>query len=112
MRILIICNLYHPNERGGYEILCHEVIEDLHSMGYELRVLTSESKKKSDFLYGVDYCLKLISDFQNQCSKSRLRRYFVDLYNYFITAKTIKSFQPDLVFVWSQLRLGLGASLL
>lgn len=110
MKVLFICNLFSPNERGGYEILCKKVVENFHRLGLCVEVLTSHSNDKKIFDYPVHYDLKLITAFNQECSNSRLRRYYIDQYNYNSTKNLIKKMQPDLVFIWSQLRLGIGAA--
>jgi glycosyltransferase involved in cell wall biosynthesis len=47
MRILIVNNLYPPFIFGGYEILCHQVVEELKKRGHHVSVLTST--------YGLDF---------------------------------------------------------
>jgi glycosyltransferase involved in cell wall biosynthesis len=41
MKILCISNLYPPQVLGGYEALCHEVVEALTNRGHDVTVLTS-----------------------------------------------------------------------
>ncbi|MFZ5949929.1 MAG: glycosyltransferase family 4 protein [Candidatus Rifleibacteriota bacterium] len=47
MRILFVNNLYPPFIFGGYEILCHQVVEELKKRGHNVSVLTST--------YGLDF---------------------------------------------------------
>lgn len=47
MRILIVNNLYPPFVFGGYEILCHQVVEELKRRGHQVSVITS--------VYGLDF---------------------------------------------------------
>lgn len=112
MRILVISNLYPPHYLGGYEILCKQVVDRLAERGYELTVLTST--------HGVGECdgrhgdvrvvrrLGLDTPFGEPGRVDRLPRLKVGRRNGAITNDLLAEVKPDVVFVWSQLRLTLG----
>ena len=41
MRLLVICNLYPPFHKSGYEMDCHDIVESLKNRQHQIRVLTS-----------------------------------------------------------------------
>ena len=108
MRILIISNLFPPEVLGGYEILCEQVVRGLLRLGHDVRVLTT-GEAADAFPGQVDRTLSLVQSFDSPARRWRLRRWRVDRENYRATQQMLASFEPDLVFFWSQLRLGCGA---
>jgi glycosyltransferase involved in cell wall biosynthesis len=111
MKITIITNLYPPHVLGGYELLCANVVDCFRSLGHEVFILTSS--------HGVDTpaqepdisrTLSLYAPFDRAAKMERGRRKKTFRHNRAVAAKHLKSFRPDLVFVWSQLRLTTGAA--
>jgi glycogen(starch) synthase len=41
MNILVLSNLYPPHYLGGYELICHAVVNNLRKRGHIVRILTS-----------------------------------------------------------------------
>jgi glycosyltransferase involved in cell wall biosynthesis len=62
------------------------------------------------FPYKVHRTLNLYIPFGTAPSISRLKRHFIGLHNYRVTRKIIDQVKPDVIFVWSQLRLTLGSA--
>lgn len=114
MKILIISNLYPPHFLGGYEILCEQVVNLLKKSGHEILVLTSNHQNPevsfNEVKHNVVRKLKLYCPFSKKAQIQRLDRLKTGLFNYSITKKVAKSFKPDIVFVWSQLRLTLASA--
>lgn len=139
MRILIVSNLYSPEFIGGYEILCTQVVESLMRRGHSLAVLTtpctrelpepspertgpkpvpgvpagtgaSRCSDKGPAGEAVVRDLSLYLPFGEPGRLDRLGMQRVERKNRRVAAQIIESFKPDVVFVWSQLRLGLGAA--
>ena len=109
MRILVVSNLYPPHVLGGYEILCAQVVERLRVRGHEVSVLTSDHGGP-DGTTGVERTLALETPFDRPAERSRRRRREVTRHNATVTRDAIRRIDPDRVFVWSQLRLSLGAA--
>lgn len=122
MKILIITNLFPPHVLGGYEILCHQVCERLSAHGHELSVLTSDhgcAQGEEGFSadYPVSRVLKLYEPFATNPGgqgsiprKQRKRQRIVARENGLETTAAIDTFAPDIIFIWSQLRLTLGST--
>jgi glycosyltransferase involved in cell wall biosynthesis len=105
VRILVISNLYPPEVLGGYEILCHQVCQDLIRRGHQVLVLTTGQGDQA----GVSRQLRLVAPFSRPAHRDRLATFRCHWHNRRVTAQTIDRFAPDVVFFWSQLRLSLGS---
>lgn len=113
MRVLIVTNLFPPAILGGYEILCSQVAQALADRRHEVTVLTSDFGAGGVAQGGrlrVLRDLRLTYDFPGPASHERILRRRVGRLNGRITADTIQATQPDVVFLWSQLRLTVGPS--
>lgn len=112
MRLLVISNLYPPDVQGGYEILCAQVVERLERRGHEVWVLTSTAASREAARAGgrVLRRLGLTAPFPDRVPRSLSRFLALHRRNAAITATVIHDVKPDHIFVWSQLRLTLGAS--
>lgn len=113
MRILVITNLYPPAIRGGYEILCQQVCNELATRGHDVHVLTTatpDTSSQTDATLSVQRTLKLYLPFDAPARMARGLRRKTSQFNYAQTKDTISRIVPDIVFVWSQLRLTLGAA--
>lgn len=122
MKILVISNLYAPYILGGYEILCGQVVDFLREKGHIVTVLTSdyglrdadagaaksaEPAVKGD---GVIRRLKLYRYFPEPAGFERRNRARTSSYNRKVTEEVLGQLQPDVVFIWSLLRLTPGAA--
>lgn len=134
MRILIITNLYPPEVLGGYEILCAQVVASLVKRGHKILVLTTPVVSSAAFATGKNLdtasqgspavrdagtgesgelvlrTLRLHLPFSEQARLDRVGRQRVEGGNRKAAIKASDQFKPDVVFVWSQLRMGLGAA--
>lgn len=115
MRILVCSNLYPPHVLGGYEILCRQVVDHLGEMGHSCSVLTSnfQSEHEQDYVGEVltRRWMHLDVDFGQAPTVSRTRRMRVGSHNAAMMQRALEAEKPDIVYVWSQLRLTLGAAL-
>lgn len=110
MRILIISNLYPPYVLGGYEILCHQVVNALEGRGHSIEVLTSDhgspvSEKN------VTRTLRLYRPFDQKAGFERFARAETARSNYRITEAYLSKREYDVIFIWSLLRLTPSAAL-
>ena len=114
MRILFISNLFPPHVLGGYEILCGQVCQEFMQHGHEIHVLTSDhgtnGKPPANMGFPVYRELGLYLPFDQAPQLLRRRRWSVGKLNYQIAQRRIAEVKPDVIFVWSQLRLTLGAA--
>ncbi len=104
MRILIVSNLYPPEIQGGYEILCAQVVGWLRARNHEVLVLTSSGSESAEEMRN----LRLSSPFPAPARRGRVHQLRLHRFNYRATAEAIARFRPELIFMWSQLRLGSG----
>jgi glycogen synthase len=103
MRILFLSNFFPPARSGGYTQWCHEVTEYLAERGHTIGVLTSryELSKVQASEEHIYRLLHLEGDlayyqplhFFTQWDKQRRE-------NLASLEQTVKSFAPDLIFVW------------
>ncbi len=117
MRILIVSNLFPPEWLGGYELLCEDVALELQRRGHEVTVLTTPpatgpgpigTPPRTD---GIEVLrdLELYLPFDRAAGRLQRRRFRrTQSHNHAVTRRTLVSVRPDVVFLWSQLRLTLG----
>ncbi|WP_372369493.1 glycosyltransferase family 4 protein [Candidatus Uabimicrobium sp. HlEnr_7] len=114
MKIAIISNLYPPYYLGGYEILCAQVCEELSKRGLEIVVLTSQHGTEQECIenqgFQIHRKLELYIPFTQAAKLMRRQRLRTSKHNYSTTKKFLNTEKPDIVFVWSQLRLTLGSA--
>jgi len=112
LRILFLSNLYPPFFLGGYEILCEQVARGLAGRGHRCSVLTSDFEAvpgtREESGLKVHRLLRLDVPFDRPGKVLRWRRRQVGRFNAEVTDKILTEETPDLVFLWSQLRLTLG----
>ena len=112
MKITIISNLYPPHVLGGYELLCANVVEQLQTLGHEVFVLTSTHGVTAPHPEkGILRGLRLYAPFSRAAKMERGRRKTTYRHNRRVSTQHLKEFRPDIVFVWSQLRLTTGAAM-
>ena len=95
MHILVISNLYPPAIRGGYEVLCAETVKRLRQH-HRVRVLTSrapEAPQEPDVVRELELL--------TPGKRGALRAPFAALSAARATRRLIRSFRPDLIFVWN-----------
>ena len=110
--MLVVSNLFPPHYLGGYELLCGQVCQGLRARGHEVEVLTSRhgSDPRDPPEPGIHRELHLVSPFETPAVMDRSVRKRVGRLNEAITRDWILRLRPDVVFVWSQLRVTLGPS--
>ena len=112
MHVLVISNLFPPAYLGGYELLCQQVVDELRRRNHRVTVLTSDHDADRTEVPEEDIHrdLRLYLPFSKPGRVARLARWRTHRKNYRIAADRIATARPDIVFVWSQLRLTLGAA--
>ena len=99
MKILAFTAFYPPHHQGGYELRCKDVLEGLQHEGHEILLLTNccldpdcqEHKNEPT----VERVLKL-----QQTQANVFSRIWSDNIELIKIQKTIRSFQPDLLYTW------------
>jgi len=116
MKILAISNLFSPYVLGGYEILCGQVCSRLRGRGHDVHVLTTshgidDAETAGDLDDdGVRRELGLYVPFGQPARLLRRQRRRTGRRNRRITSEVIEELSPDVIFIWSQLRLTLGSA--
>lgn len=111
----MISNLYPPHFLGGYELLCEQVARALRRRGHEVAVLTSDHGTKpgrepaTPEAPEVHRRLALTYPFAKPFRFDLLRQARAARQNGRAARKLLRVFRPDVVFAWSQLRVGLAA---
>ena len=114
MNLLVVSNLYPPHVLGGYEILCEQVCRGLARRGHTVSILTSnhgldQASAPTDE-DAVERTLHLYLPFGQPAALLRRQRRRVGRHNERVACEVIERLRPDLIFIWSQLRLTLGAA--
>lgn len=117
MKLAFVSNLYPPHILGGYERLCALVRDGLVQRGHRVSVLTSDhgvaggNGVEGATCDGVYRTLRLTCPFDRPADHGRPARWRATVHNRRVARAFFEAERPDLVFVWSQLRLSLGAAL-
>jgi glycogen synthase len=114
MNILIISNLYPPYVLGGYEILCGQVVQYLKERQHTLHILTSDhgvgSENRTNGEDSVSRSLRLYLPFGEKAAFLRKARVKTARFDKQITKEVIEQYRPDVIFIWSILRLTPGSA--
>jgi len=115
LKILVVSNLFPPAALGGYERRCRMVCQGLLERGHEVCVLTTPPpdgfRPLEEEFPRVDRSLALFLPFDRPIQGAmRWRRWRGTRRNHRRMRTVLEQWRPDLVFVWSQLRLSLGAA--
>ena len=114
MNILIISNLYPPYVLGGYEILCGQVVQYLKDRHHTLHILTShhgvDSGKSTKSEEKITRSLRLYLPFGEKAAFLRKERVKTARFDKKITKEVIGQCRPDVIFIWSLLRLTPGSA--
>jgi len=113
MRFLFVSNIYPPDVLGGYEILCAQVAEEFARMGHEVTIVTTGQEREGDLDGPISVLreLRLYLPFgRPPRGRHRIRRVRADRTNYRVMRRLLRERSPQRVFVWSLLRLGIGAA--
>ncbi len=108
MKILILMNMYPPHSDGGYPLLCQETVEALEKRGHEILVLTSNKglagrRSEGSRVWRVfEYCPDNKGNELLSADPIGLwrwyRREWIELG---LLQKALRSFRPQLIFVWA-----------
>lgn len=103
MKILALTNLYPPHYLGGYELICHAVVNNLRRRGHDVHVLTSEHRCANASGAedpSIDRTLK-IHGFYGHPWRGIGSLAKLEIANNKIVRETIARVKPDLVYVWN-----------
>ena len=111
LRILVITNLYPPQELGGYGRSIYDFVNNLRLLGHNVQVLSSNAS----YLGGdisqdsqVDRSLNLLGTYEggvSEITEQNSREYLIEI-NRKIIAEQMNSFRPDTVLLGNLDMLG------
>lgn len=103
MKILALTNLYPPHYLGGYELICHAVVNALRARGHTVQVLTSnhrvENPKGAEDPH-IERSL-LVHGFYGHPWRGIQSLAKLEIENNRILKSAIERHQPNLVYVWN-----------
>jgi glycosyltransferase involved in cell wall biosynthesis len=116
VRILVLSNLYPPDQLGGYELGCRQAADGLLRAGHNVRVLTTIPRAKdSPLTPHVDRRLRLV-DIYDQFYHSKARpvsnairnqeALSVNAFNVHVLGQVVEEFRPDVAYVWNVIGVG------
>jgi glycosyltransferase involved in cell wall biosynthesis len=99
MKILVLNDAYPPYHSGGYELRCKDVVDQLTDRGHQIRIISSKlvdqhavTNEREDQIYR-----RFHTGYQSKKLAEKLILEYLDV---LFLAKTIKSFRPDLIYLW------------
>jgi glycogen(starch) synthase len=103
MKILVLTNLYPPHYLGGYELICHAVVNALRARGHEVQILTSnhrvENAKGAEDPQ-IERSLRVHGFYGHPwLAIQSLAR--LEIENNKILKSALDRHRPDLVYVWN-----------
>src|SRR3954467_12815980 len=103
MKILAVTNLYPPHYLGGYELICHAVVNALRARGHTVQILTSnhrvENPKGAEDPH-IERSL-LVHGFYGHPWRGIQSLAKLELENNRILKSALERHRPDLVYVWN-----------
>ena len=105
MRLLFLSNFYPPAIRGGYELWCQEIAENLRSRGHDVVILTSrfgiEKDNKLDSVW-IHRNLHLEMDYValKNGIEFFINRKKKEQENLRLLQEIVESYKPDIVLIW------------
>lgn len=99
MRILTITSNHPPYHSGGYELRIKDILDGLAFRGHQVLVLSTRSKRKLGLT--KDRSPYPVKRLLHDCNNAKFfpKEVFFDLLDTKIVEKTIKWFQPDVVYL-------------
>jgi glycosyltransferase involved in cell wall biosynthesis len=103
MKILALTNLYPPHYLGGYELICHAVVNNLRDRGHDVRILTSNHRVENPKGVEDSHIERslLIHGFYGHPWRGIRSLAKLEFENNRILASAIERHRPDLVYVWN-----------
>jgi glycosyltransferase involved in cell wall biosynthesis len=103
MKILVLTNLYPPHYLGGYELICHAVVNALRARGHAVQILTSnhrvENPKGAEDPH-IERSL-LVHGFYGHPWRGIQSLAKLEIANNRILKSAVERHRPELVYVWN-----------
>ncbi len=101
MKLLVITDSYPPYHSGGYELRCKNVLEQLSLRGHDIEVITT---RVHNYEFQEENNIQRQLHVESQ-SKKLFGRIYQDYQDIVFLDRMIKSFQPDIVYIWHVINL-------
>ena len=106
MRVLTVGNMYPPHHLGGYELMWRSSVEHLRSLGHEVRVLTSDYRRREpdDAIPEDPEVDRRLRWYWRDHAWPRLRfgdRLRLERWNLGLLDHHFRQFRPDVVAWWA-----------
>jgi hypothetical protein len=99
MKILVIVDSYPPHHGGGYELRCKDVMTGLTAAGHQVKIITTCCPQQPCTLHPAEQDIFRVLHRKSQTA-SVLAQIRHDLADMRWIDRTVKTFQPDLVYFW------------
>jgi glycosyltransferase involved in cell wall biosynthesis len=102
MKILIICDLFPPDVKGGYELRCEEACRWLNQNGYQVEVLTTKSQEADEECPFPVH--RLLMQYPLGATPSNWtfgKKIFFAIRDNLIFKKVLRRSKPDIIYVWN-----------
>ena len=115
MKILVLSNLYPPDFVGGYEICCRQTVDALRRRGHDVHVLTSAPRLPVPPEPGVVRAFRLTDIWSEYAFRQDVpvtaylnfaESRAVNAFNVHALLDTLRTFEPDVVYM--HMTVGLG----
>jgi len=111
-RVLVVSNYYHPDHKGGYELQCQAIADELTRRGYDVHILTSQPSAIRDRL---DNHIHRLLHLRTRDVAGGLSRRWQHLQwavhsrlDYRAAYRLMQILTPNIVYVWNMGHLALS----
>jgi len=104
MKILVVTDSYPPHHSGGYELRCRDVLNGLMERGHEVAIISTRCPTEHCNLHPDEMNIQRILH-RKVDEKSLLKRIVNDASDLRQVDKRMKTFQPDLIYLWHLVNL-------
>lgn len=104
MKILVVTDFYPPHHSGGYELRCKDVLNGLMERGHEVAIISTRCPTGQCNLHPGEVNIQRILH-RKVDEKSLLKRIMNDTNDLRQVDKQVKTFQPDLIYLWHLVNL-------
>jgi glycogen synthase len=103
MNILVLTNLYPPHYLGGYELICHAVVNNLRKRGHTIKILTSNHRVENpngEEDFAIERSLRVHGFYGHPWLGIR-KLAGLEFQNNRTLQSALDRHRPDLVYVWN-----------
>ena len=103
MKILVIVDSYPPHHGGGYELRCKDVIDRLIQKGHSVKIISTKAQNQDKKNHREEDIYRVLHSEDN--SKPLYRRIYYDYQDVKFLDTIIKSFKPEIIYLWHTINL-------